>query len=357
MRITFRGLALLSCLAVSLMALTGAQATTRGFMTVSAHTNFTEPGEIITPSPSCPGPDCPLKTQGTTAYNGPEIYGTEDYTIYGGLPDPAHPGAFEFHGTAVVHVTKSRCGTGTFVERLTDGTFDPSKIDPRTQTIPVHDTWTIVAGSGTGQLAGIQGAGTDTTADATFTVAGVTGDPNANKGVHEGTLTCRVHPVSAAAQRPQALTFAGTESDPAGIHADGVSCSISAGGCRVVVTGNAAYAGGLTGSGAYFLRIDPVPQPDGLHYTGGVHFERIVTRCGTGAIDVDLRGVYKAATFDPASHSTTTVENATFRSGSGSGDLSMMTGGWTTILRDHNDGTTDGRYTGSMTCSSPRIRH
>lgn len=193
MRITFRGLALLSCLIVSLTALTGAQARPRGFMTVSAHTNWTEPAPLLLPSLACPGPDCGFQTHGKTLFIGPGIYATEEYSLYGALPDPAHPGALEYHGTAVFHVTRSACGTGTFTERVTDGTYYLSKIDPATRTVPTHNTWTIIPGSGTGQLVGITGTGTDDVPDASFTVAGLTGDPTANKGVHNGTLTCRAH--------------------------------------------------------------------------------------------------------------------------------------------------------------------
>lgn len=168
-----------------------AKTSSHGFKTVSAYTNYTEPVPSVTVSPACPGPDCGLKISGTTYFNGPGIYGTEDYLMYGGAPDPAHPGASEYHGTAVFHVTSSRCGTGTFTENLTDGTAWFSKIDPATQTFPGHNTWTIIPGSGTGQLVGITGTGTDETADGTFTVAGETGEPS--KGVHDGTLTCRLH--------------------------------------------------------------------------------------------------------------------------------------------------------------------
>lgn len=122
----------------------------------------------------------------------------------------------------------------------------------------------------------------------------------------------------------------------------------------MVLVGHAAYAGGLTGTGAYVLRFDVVPRPDGLHYTGSEHFTRLVTPCGAGAVDVDLSGTYQLTTFDAASHTTTTVEHATFRSRSGTGDLANVTGGWMAILREHNDGTNDARYSGSMTCSTRR---
>lgn len=168
-----------------------------------------------------------------------------------------------------------------------------------------------------------------------------------------GVVGLLVVPVGAA-ERSRTLTFAGTESDPAGFKPDGVSCSIVDGGCGAVVIGNAAYAGGLTGKAAYSLRINLVPQPDGVHYTGSVHFARLKTPCGTGAVDVDLRGTYQATKFDPASRNTTLIEHASFRAGSGTSDLARMTGTWTAILQDHNNGTTDGRYAGSMTCLTRR---
>jgi hypothetical protein len=164
-----------------------------GMKTVNAYTNWTEPVPALLPSTACPGPDCGFRTQGTTTFNGPGIFGTEDYVLYGGLPDPAHPGALEYHGTAVFHVTKSKCGTGTFTERVTDGVAYYSRFDAATQTTPYHNNWSIVPGSGTGQLVGITGSGTDDVDDATLTLAGATGDPEANKGVHNGTLTCRLH--------------------------------------------------------------------------------------------------------------------------------------------------------------------
>lgn len=161
-------------------------------------------------------------------------------------------------------------------------------------------------------------------------------------------------PVSAA-ERSRTFTLAGTESDPEGFKPDGLDCSIVGGGCGVVVIGSAAYAGGLTGQAAYSLRIGTSsPQPDGVHYTARAHFVRLKTPCGSGAVDVDYRGTYQATNFDPASRNTKLVEHATFRARSGTGDLARITGGWTAILQDHNNGKTDGQYTGSMTCSTRR---
>ncbi len=162
------------------------------FTTVDIHTNFTEAAPVLLPSTACPGPDCGFQAHDTTLFIGPDVYATEEYSLYGALPDPAHPGALEYHGTAVVHVTKSPCGTGTFTQTITNGTYYVSRIDPVTQTVPTHDTWTIDAGSGTGQLVGLSGTGTDDVPDASLTLAGVTGDPTANKGTHDGKLTCRL---------------------------------------------------------------------------------------------------------------------------------------------------------------------
>jgi len=162
-----------------------------GMKTVDAFTNWTEPPPPIGPSLACPGPDCGLRAQGKTLFLGPGIHGTEEYDLYAG-PDPAHPGSLEYHGTAVFHVTKSPCGTGTFKERVTDGRADYTRFDPRTQTTPFHNNWSIIPGSGTGQLVGIRGSGTDDLNDASFTVGGLTGDQAANKGVHRGTLICRL---------------------------------------------------------------------------------------------------------------------------------------------------------------------
>lgn len=166
-----------------------------GTHTLRTHTTYTEAGDAPGVA-ACPGPECGwLETQGTTAYNGGEpngITGTEKYTLYA-LPDPRHPGVIVYHGTTVVDVRRSPCGTGGFTEIITHGTTDLTKIDPHTHTIPDHDTWTIKPGSGTGQLVGIRGTGTDLTADGTLTVAGATGDPTASRGVHDGTLTCHLH--------------------------------------------------------------------------------------------------------------------------------------------------------------------
>lgn len=151
--------------------------------TVSALTNFTEPPGTFTLSPDCPGPECGLKGQYITTLNGPAIFGYEEATLYT-YPDPAQPGAVIYHGTAVFHVTKSPCGTGTFEEIVTNGTADHSRISPDTRTVPVKNDWTIISGSGTGQLVGIEGSGTDE-ADIY---------PNGRgEGVHYGELTCRLH--------------------------------------------------------------------------------------------------------------------------------------------------------------------
>jgi len=159
--------------------------------TVSAYTNFVDSKADASPSLACPGPDCGLEVQYTTALNGPSVYGYEEATLFGG-PDPLHPGVLAYHGTAVFHVTKSLCGTGTFTEVITEGTVDYSKIDPSTQTTPAHDTWTIISGSGTGQLVGIEGTGTDVGELQDFTVEELLNHNGGNPGVHYGTLTCRV---------------------------------------------------------------------------------------------------------------------------------------------------------------------
>lgn len=76
---------------------------------------------------------------------------------------------------------------------ITDGYADFSRIDPSTQTVPAHDTWTIVSGSGTGQLVGIEGTGTDDADLEDFTVDEQLNPNGGTRGVHDGTLTCRVH--------------------------------------------------------------------------------------------------------------------------------------------------------------------
>ena len=160
-----------------------------------------------------------------------------------------------------------------------------------------------------------------------------------------------------AAERPRTVKVTGTQSDSEGLKPEGAECSVSAGGCRAVAVGHVEFAGGIAGRASYILRIAPDLRPDGLHYSGSAHFERVVTPCGTGAVDIDFRGVYQPTTFDPATHTTTNVEEHNVRVGSGTGGLAGVTGTWTSILRDHNDGKTDGRYSGFLTCPGPPTRH
>jgi len=160
-----------------------AKAGTGPVKTVSAYTNLTEPPGTFTLSLACPGPDCGwVKAEYNTELHGPAISGWEEVTLYT-LPDPAHPGALQYHGTAVFHVTESPCGIGTFTESVTNGTAYVSNIDPD-RTLRANNDWTIISGSGTGQLEGIEGTGTD--------VADLDADGE-GRGVHDGTLTCRLH--------------------------------------------------------------------------------------------------------------------------------------------------------------------
>jgi len=159
-----------------------------------------------------------------------------------------------------------------------------------------------------------------------------------------------------AAERPRTVKVTGTQSDSEGLKPEGAECSVSAGGCHAMFVGHIELAGGVAGRASYILRISPDLRPDGAHYTGSVHFERVVTPCGTGAVDIDLRGVYKASTFDPATHSTTSVEEWNVRAGSGTGGMSGVSGTWTSTIRENNDGTTDGVYSGSLTCPGRSTR-
>ena len=168
-----------------------------------------------------------------------------------------------------------------------------------------------------------------------------------------GVLGLLAVPVGAT-EPPRTVKVTGTLSDSKGLHPDGAACSVSAGGCHAVAVGHVEFAGGVAGKASYILRIAPDVQPDGVHYTGSAHFDRVVTPCGTGALDIDFRGVYQAKTFDPATHTTTNAEKYKVRVGSGTGGLAGVTGAWTSILRDHNDGKTDGRYSGSLTCPARR---
>ncbi len=163
-------------------------------------------------------------------------------------------------------------------------------------------------------------------------------------------------PVSAA-ERPTTVKVTGTESDLDGLRPDGAECSVSGGGCHGTAVGRAEYAGGLAGTASYILRLAPDVRPDGVHYAGSAHFDRVVTPCGTGAVDIDFRGVYPPTAFDPATHTTTNKEVQTVRVGSGTGGMAGVTGQWNTILRDHNDTKTDGHYSGFLTCSAPAARH
>ena len=159
-----------------------AKAGSRGVGTVSAFTNFTEPPGKITLSPNCPGPECGMRGEYRTQLNGPAIYGYEISNLYT-FPDPGGSGAVFYHGTAVFYVDKSPCGKGTFEEIISNGTADYSRIGPNTRAVPIKNDWTIVPGSGTGQLRGIEGSGTD---EADIALDG------SGEGRHYGTLTCHL---------------------------------------------------------------------------------------------------------------------------------------------------------------------
>ena len=142
----------------------------------------------------------------------------------------------------------------------------------------------------------------------------------------------------------------GTESDPEGLQPDGAGCSVADGGCRVNFTGHVTFAGDMRGTAAYALHFNPVPAQDGVHYTGSEQFASLATPCGTGSVSVQLHGVYQTTTIDIFTHTTTTVEHGVFRNAKGA--LRGMTGSFTVTLRDHTDGTTDGSWTGALTCPS-----
>jgi len=166
-------------------------------------------------------------------------------------------------------------------------------------------------------------------------------------------VACLLGPTVASASansHRRTHTINGTESDPAGVQPDGAGCSIAAHGCRVNLTGHANYEGGIRGTAAYVLHVDPLPQADGLHYTGVAHLDRVTTPCGTGSMDVDLNGVYQTTTVDVATHTTTLIEQGVVRGGPG--HLTGMTGRYTATVRDHNDTKTDGTYTGEVTCAA-----
>ena len=154
---------------------------------------------------------------------------------------------------------------------------------------------------------------------------------------------------ASAAGHGHTINVHGTESDPDGIQPDGAGCSLADSGCRLNFTGHGTFAGDMRGTASYVLHVDPISAADGqLHYTGIEHFPALSTPCGVGSVDVDVTGVYQTTTFDVATHTTTLVEHATIRSASGR--LSGMTGSWVATINDHNDTTTDGRWTGKVTC-------
>lgn len=154
---------------------------------------------------------------------------------------------------------------------------------------------------------------------------------------------------ASAAGHGRTVKVHGTESDPDGIQPDGAGCSLADGGCRLNFTGHATFAGDMRGVATYALHVDPIQRADGrLHYTGSEHFAAISSPCGVGSVDVAIAGVYQTTTFDVARHTTTLVEHGTFRHATGR--LSGMTGSFVVTINDHNDTTTDGRWTGKVTC-------
>lgn len=106
---------------------------------------------------SLESPQCGAIMGGLSYYTG-SIAGTERFSCTTeGLPTDGKLRA-SCHAKFLAPTKVAGCGTGTF-SFTANGDVDLTAFDPATQTFPGKGDWAVVAGSGTGDLRRLKGAG------------------------------------------------------------------------------------------------------------------------------------------------------------------------------------------------------
>lgn len=162
------------------------------WITITEHSVFEEPPST---SGSCaqPGPTCLVDVSGPTHWHG-DIEGDSDYLLHAYV-DPSTPTDLSFNGPNTFRRTTyiRGCGRGSFVAYNDHGHEHLAQPDASTQSFSGENDWTIVPGSGTGQLRGISGHGHDVFTDASASPGAATGAQPAYTGRSGGQITCIPH--------------------------------------------------------------------------------------------------------------------------------------------------------------------
>ena len=124
------------------------------FTTFTEHSTFDEPASASAPCAQ-PSPTCVVHVTGPTHWHG-GISGDSTYDLYAYV-DPADPTDLSFSGPNAFRVSTyvRGCGRGSFVAYNDHGHEHLARPDVATQSFSGENDWTIVPGSGTGQLSAL----------------------------------------------------------------------------------------------------------------------------------------------------------------------------------------------------------
>ena len=151
-----------------------------GTHTTTVHGTFDDRGFLtgfqgLNPAP--PGVPEEAVFTGNSVVSGKQMHGSVVYTLWG---KPNTGGWFDFHTVERFTGYVAGCGQGSMTYDVV-GTTTPNAPPDLTQKLEA--SWTIVPGSGTGGLAGVQSGGGQ--------LHGVVQPTTANSGTIDGSVTCQ----------------------------------------------------------------------------------------------------------------------------------------------------------------------
>jgi len=285
---------------------------------------------------------CRGRVVGRTVWTG-DIRGTATYVL-NFTPNP--DGTLSYDGLESITGTVLDCGGGQFDLRITRGVYDPKRnLDSPGEPIKDQDNWQVAAGSGTRDLVGISGRGTEiitefnngkTKADLRGLVACKQRHPSSNLTVSGGV---HVKPTDAVA-------------DPTLCDAQGREYSTSA--TDYVYSGSSTYYGTFEGTGRLCGHSTPgfgpgnsIPFVEVDEFTGTVH------GCGTGSVIYTVHGFVEAG-FDTGSRGLPGHEQWQLDVRSATKGLrGLRSGSGRDVGTINPDSSIDAPFVGRVTCVRP----
>jgi len=284
---------------------------------------------------------CRGRVVGRTVWTG-DFKGTATYVLNF---TPRADGTLSYDGVETITGAVLDCGSGRFDLRITNGVYDPKKtVDSRGAPIKDQDNWQIAAGSGTEDLAGISGRGTEIITEF---------NDGKTKSELKGSVNC-TQPMPSSVLTLSGGLHATTDAVPDPTLCDAQGGEFKTSPSDYVYSGHSTYYGTFEGtsrlcgrSGSSLGPGNSVPFVEVNQLTGTIH------GCGTGSFIYTVHGFIEPR-LDSGSRGVPAREKWTLIPSSATRGLrALRSGGGQDVGTINPDSSIDAPFVGHVTCVNP----